>query len=143
MWFKGISKNLDGESKNYFALAKNWWHVDKISPITLYNQNRSLSGFNLHNLLFNQSFNTRPFFLNIYAKLFSLYEENKIKPLIDSVYSFEKVIYIFLHYLHYVRFNDFTWYFILWLLFSFQRFMWPWVNCRIEKTLARFYSSRI
>lgn len=87
----GISKNLDGESKNYIALAKNWWHVDKVSPLKLYDENRSLSGFNLHNFLFNQSFNSRRYILDIYSKLYGLYSDGIIKPVIDSVYSFDDI----------------------------------------------------
>lgn len=88
----GTSKNLgDGETKNYFALAKNWWHVDKVSPLTLYNENRSLSGFNLHNFLFNPTGSSRRYILDIFGKLFSLYREGVIKPVIDSVFSFDDV----------------------------------------------------
>lgn len=87
----GTSKNLDGESKNYFALAKNWWHVDKVSPIKLYEENRSLSGFNLHNFLFNQMFNSRRFILDVFSKLFNFYRDGLIKPIIDSVHSFDDV----------------------------------------------------
>ena len=87
----GTSKNLDGESKNYFAIAKNWWHVDKVSPLKLYEENRSLSGFNLHNFLFNKIFNSRRYIQDIFAKLFELYRDGSIKPVIDSIYSFDDV----------------------------------------------------
>ncbi|CAF0710877.1 unnamed protein product [Brachionus calyciflorus] len=87
----GTSKNLDGESKNYFALAKNWWHVDKISPIKLYEENRSLSGFNLHNFLFNQMFSSRRYIQDIFSKLFNLYRDGHIRPVIDSIHSFDDI----------------------------------------------------
>lgn len=88
----GTSKNLgDGEAKNYFAIAKNWWHVDKVSPLTLYNENRSLSGFNLNNFLFNPTGSSRRYILDIFGKLFNLYRDGNIKPIIDSVYSFDDV----------------------------------------------------
>lgn len=87
----GTSKNLDGESKNYFALAKNWWHVDKVSPLKLYEENRSLSGFNLHNFLFNQMFNSRRFIQEIFTKLFNFYRDGLIRPIIDSVYAFDDI----------------------------------------------------
>ena len=93
----GISKNLDGESKNYLALAKNWWNVDKVSPIKLYQENRSLSGFNLHSFLFNQMFNSHRYINEIYAKLFNLYRDGAIKPVIDSVYSFDDVCDIYFY----------------------------------------------
>jgi NADPH:quinone reductase-like Zn-dependent oxidoreductase len=97
----GISKNLDGESKNYLALAKNWWHVDKVSPLKLYQENRSLSGFNLHSFLFNQSFNSRRYIIDIYSKLFGLYRDGVIKPIIDSVHSFDDVTFHFVfHFIH-------------------------------------------
>ena len=82
---------MDGESKNYIALAKNWWNVDKVSPLKLYQENRSLSGFNLHSFLFNQMFNSHRYINDIYAKLFNLYRDGAIKPIIDSVYSFDDV----------------------------------------------------
>jgi NADPH:quinone reductase-like Zn-dependent oxidoreductase len=90
----GISKNLDGESKNYFTIAKNWWQVDKISPLKLYDENKTLAGFNLHNFLFNQTFNSRKYILDIYSKLFKLYNDELIKPVIDSVHSFDDVRYL-------------------------------------------------
>ena len=82
---------MDGESKNYFQLAKNWWHVDKVSPLKLYEENRSLCGFNLHSFLFTQMFNSRRYVSDILGKLFTLYAEGHIKPIIDSVYSFDDV----------------------------------------------------
>ena len=88
----GTSKNLtEGETKNYFAIAKNWWHVDKVSPLTLYNENRSLSGFNLYNFIFNPNGSSRRYILDIFNKLFNLYRDGVIKPIIDSVYSFDDV----------------------------------------------------
>ena len=87
----GMAKNLDGESKNYFALAKNWIVVEKISPFKLYEENRSISGFNLHNYLFNPMHHTRRFITEIFNKLFGLYNDGLIKPIIDSVYSFDDV----------------------------------------------------
>jgi hypothetical protein len=87
----GTSKNLDGESKNYFAIAKNWWNVDKVSPLKLYEENRSLSGFNLHNFIFNNMSSSRRHILDIYSKLFALYRDGLIKPIIDSVHSFDDV----------------------------------------------------
>jgi hypothetical protein len=88
---KGTAKNLDGESKNYFAIAKNWWHVDKVSPLKLYEENRSLCGFNLHSFLFTQMFNSHRYISDIFGKLFQLHRDGLIKPIIDSVYSFDDV----------------------------------------------------
>jgi NADPH:quinone reductase-like Zn-dependent oxidoreductase len=91
----GMAKNLDGESKNYFALAKNWWNVDKISPFKLYEENRSISGFSLHNFLFNPYHGSRRFIVDILSKLFNMYRDGLIKPIIDSVYSFDDVALFF------------------------------------------------
>jgi NADPH:quinone reductase-like Zn-dependent oxidoreductase len=85
----GTSKNLDGVSKNYLSLVKNWWQLDKISPLKLYEENRSLCGFNLYNLLHNEPVNSRIYISNIFTKLFELYQNGKIKPVIDSIFSFE------------------------------------------------------
>lgn len=90
---KGTAKNLEGESKskNYFTIAKNWWHVDKISPLKLYDESVTISGFNLHNFLFNNVAHSRRYVLDIFAKLFELYLDGKIKPVIDSIHSFDNV----------------------------------------------------
>ena len=85
---------MEGESKskNYFTIAKNWWHVDKISPLKLYEESVTISGFNLHNFIFNNDItNSRKYMLDIYAKLFTLYLEGKLKPVIDSIHSFDNV----------------------------------------------------
>lgn len=87
----GMSRNVEGESKNYFQLAKNWWHVDKVSPLKLYEENRSLCGFNLHSFLFTQMFNSRRHVVEILSKLFKMYIDGHIRPVIDSVYSFDDV----------------------------------------------------
>ena len=68
------------------------WHVDKISPLKLYDESVTISGFHLHNFIFNNNVtNSRKYLLDIYAKLFSLYIEGKIKPVIDSIHSFDNV----------------------------------------------------
>ncbi len=92
----GTAKNLEGSdsgANKFFTIAKNWWHVDKISPLKLYEDNTTICGFNLNNLLQNHNgtFNSRKYILDIYAKLFALYKDGKIKPVVDSVHSFENV----------------------------------------------------
>jgi hypothetical protein len=94
IFFVGTAKNLEGESKNYFTIAKNWWHVDKISPLKLYEDNATISGFNLHNFLYNNVANSRKYVLDIFAKLFALYRDGKIKPVIDSIHSFDNVSFV-------------------------------------------------
>lgn len=90
--FIGTAKNLEGESKNFFTIAKNWWQVDKISPLKLYEDNVTISGFNLYNFLYNNNVtNSRRYILDVFGKLFALYREGKIKPVIDSIHSFDNV----------------------------------------------------
>jgi hypothetical protein len=86
----------DGGNK-FFTIAKNWWHVDKISPLKLYEENLTICGFNLNNLLYGHdgAFNTRKYLLDIYAKLFALYKDGKIKPVVDSIHGFENVCFSF------------------------------------------------
>ena len=70
--------------------------MDKVSPLKLYDECRSLSGFNLHNFLFsNQMYNSRRYILEIFAKLFKLFKEGSIKPVIDSIHSFDNVSWLF------------------------------------------------
>ncbi|ELT93748.1 hypothetical protein CAPTEDRAFT_162708 [Capitella teleta] len=85
----GSSNVVTGETKSFFSFAKSWWQVDKISPIKLYDENKCISGFNLRQLLFKQ--NQSSCIKRVVEKLFSLYNEGKIKPVIDSTWAFEDV----------------------------------------------------
>lgn len=72
-----------------FTYCLQWWQVDKISPIKLYDDNRSIAGFNLRQLLFKQG--RHEYVRDIVNDLFKMYNEGKIRPEIDSAWAFEDV----------------------------------------------------
>ncbi|KAK2184204.1 hypothetical protein NP493_278g03005 [Ridgeia piscesae] len=86
----GSSNVVTGETKSFFSFAKSWWHVDKISPIKLYDENKIIAGFHLRELLFKQR--RHDFVRRLVGTLFDLYTAGKIRPQIDSVWAFDDVI---------------------------------------------------
>ncbi|KAJ6666068.1 hypothetical protein lerEdw1_000972 [Lerista edwardsae] len=85
----GSSNMVTGETKSFFSFAKSWWQVEKVNPIKLYEENKVMAGFSLLNLLFKQG---RSGLINsVMDKLIILYNEKKIKPLVDSLWALEEV----------------------------------------------------
>lgn len=66
-----------------------WWQVEKVNPIKLYEENKVMAGFSLLSLLFKQGGCSRV--KATVNKLLSLYSEKKIKPLVDSLWALEEV----------------------------------------------------
>jgi len=66
-----------------------WWQVDKVSPIKLFDENKTLSGLNLRHLLYQQ--NGAPYAKRIMESVFDLWKEGKIKPVVDSTWALEDV----------------------------------------------------
>ena len=64
-----------------------WWQVDKISPIKLYDENKCIAGFQLRHLVFKQG--QHQYVKGVVEKLFTLYNEGKIRPVIDSAWALE------------------------------------------------------
>ncbi|XP_063225913.1 synaptic vesicle membrane protein VAT-1 homolog-like isoform X2 [Bacillus rossius redtenbacheri] len=85
----GSSNVVTGETKSFFSVAKSWWQVDKVSPIKLFDENKTLSGFNLRHLLYQQ--NGAPYVKGIMESVFALWKEGKIKPVVDSTWALEDV----------------------------------------------------
>jgi NADPH:quinone reductase-like Zn-dependent oxidoreductase len=85
----GSSNVVTGETKSFFSAARSWWQVDKVSPLKLFDENRTLSGFNLRRLLFQQG--GTEFVEKAVQKVFSLLQEKMIKPLLDSTWALEDV----------------------------------------------------
>ncbi|XP_050421793.1 synaptic vesicle membrane protein VAT-1 homolog-like [Adelges cooleyi] len=85
----GSSNIVTGETKSFFSAAKSWWQVDKISPLKLFDENKTLVGFNLRRLLFHQ--NQAGYVANIFNKVIGLWKDGKVKPVIDSTWAFEDV----------------------------------------------------
>ncbi|XP_072391127.1 synaptic vesicle membrane protein VAT-1 homolog-like [Diabrotica undecimpunctata] len=85
----GSSNVVTGETKSFFSAARSWWQVDKISPLKLFDENRTLSGFNLRRLMYQQ--HGDEYVKQTVQKVFSLFQEKKIKPLLDSTWALEDV----------------------------------------------------
>lgn len=66
-----------------------WWQVEKVNPIKLYEENKVIAGFSLLSLLFKQG--RCSLVKSVMDKLLGLYEEKKIKPVVDSLWALEEV----------------------------------------------------
>ena len=60
-----------------------------MSPIKLFDENKTLSGLNLRHLLYQQ--NGAPYAKRIMESVFNLWKEGKIKPVVDSTWALEDV----------------------------------------------------
>lgn len=68
-----------------------WWQNDKISCLRLFQDSKSIHGLNLLQLLLRGTPETRRYLSDIMHKVFVLYKEGKIKPVVDSVFTFDDV----------------------------------------------------
>ncbi|KOB69476.1 Vesicle amine transport protein [Operophtera brumata] len=66
-----------------------WWQVDKVSPIKLFDENKSLAGLNLRHLLFQHG--RADYVRRAVERVFALWGEGKVKPLVDSTWALEDV----------------------------------------------------
>lgn len=66
-----------------------WWQVEKVNPIKLYEENKTIAGFSLLNLLFKQK--KSGLIKSVMEKLLCLYDQKKIKPVVDSLWALEEV----------------------------------------------------
>ncbi|CAL9701900.1 unnamed protein product [Knipowitschia caucasica] len=85
----GASNMVTGETKSFFSFAKSWWQVEKVNPIKLFEENKVIAGFSLPNLLFKQR--KCSLVKSVMEKLLRLYNEKKIKPVVDSLWALEEV----------------------------------------------------
>lgn len=60
-----------------------------MNPIKLYEENKVIAGFSLLNLLFKQG--RCSLVKSVMDKLLYLYEQKKIKPVVDSLWALEEV----------------------------------------------------
>ncbi|XP_049574302.1 synaptic vesicle membrane protein VAT-1 homolog-like [Syngnathus scovelli] len=85
----GASNMVTGDTKSFFSFAKSWWQVEKVNPIKLYEENKVMAGFSLPNLLFRQGGSS--LVKSVMDKLLCLYNQKKIKPVVDSLWALEEV----------------------------------------------------
>lgn len=63
--------------------------MDKVSPIKLFDENKTVMGFNLRHLLYQQD--GSEYVRSTVAKVFELFKDGKIKPTVDSTWALEDV----------------------------------------------------
>lgn len=85
----GSSSMIIGETKSYFSVTKSWWQVDKVSPMKLFDDNKSVTGFNFKKLLFRQD--GSEFVRTVVQKVFNLWQKNKIVAMVDSTWALEDI----------------------------------------------------
>ncbi|XP_026495524.1 synaptic vesicle membrane protein VAT-1 homolog-like isoform X1 [Vanessa tameamea] len=85
----GSSNIVTGETKSFFSAARAWWQVDKVSPIKLFDENKSLAGLNLRHLLFQHG--RADTVRRAVQRVFALWTDGKVKPLVDSTWALEDV----------------------------------------------------
>lgn len=73
----------------FFFFSFQWWQTDKINIIKLYCENKTISGFNLRSLLYQQG--RHDYVRGIVEKIYDLFLKGKIKPVIDSTWAFEDI----------------------------------------------------
>ena len=80
------SSNLNS---GLIGAAKFWWHVEKIKPTKLVEENKTISGFSLRQLLFQQ--NAHDEVREVVQKVYQLHAQGVLKPVIDSKHAFEDI----------------------------------------------------
>lgn len=78
-----------GETKSFLSAARSWWQVDRVSPIKLFDENKTLSGLNLRHLMYQQK--AHDLVRRSVERVYALWSEGVVKPLIDSSYALEDV----------------------------------------------------
>lgn len=85
----GSANVVTGETKSFFSVARSWWQVDKVSPIKLFDENKSLMGFNLRQLLYQQD--GSEYVRKTVNSVFALWSAGKITSTVDSSWAYEDI----------------------------------------------------
>lgn len=83
----GMANLLTGPKRNLMALARTWWNQFSVTALQLLPANRAVCGFHLGYLEGEIELVS-----GVVARLLELYNKGQIKPHIDSVWPFEKVV---------------------------------------------------
>ncbi|KAG8512877.1 Synaptic vesicle membrane protein VAT-1 [Galemys pyrenaicus] len=83
----GMANLLTGPKRNLMALARTWWNQFNVTALQLLPANRAVCGFHLGYLEGEVELVS-----GVVARLLTLYNQGHIKPHIDSVWPFEKVV---------------------------------------------------
>lgn len=79
----GFSNAISGSTRNMFRVVKQFLQIPKYSPLQLMDTNRAVAGVNLGHLWDEQEM-----LLGQLRDILRLWEEGKVKPHIDKVYTF-------------------------------------------------------
>ncbi|XP_057378830.1 synaptic vesicle membrane protein VAT-1 homolog-like [Daphnia carinata] len=74
-------------NRGFFDSARSWWGQERISPLKLYEENKSVCGFNLRNLLYFQK--DRAYVHELFEKICKMWEDGQIKAVFDCVLQFD------------------------------------------------------
>lgn len=80
---------LGDELASLCLILLQWWQVEKVNPIKLYEENKVIAGFSLLNILFKHK--KSGLLKSVMGKLLHLYEQKKIQPVVDSLWALEEV----------------------------------------------------
>lgn len=83
----GTQSAVTGESRGFFGTARAWWGMEKISPLKLYEDNKTICGFNLRHLLYFQR--QHQYVRTVMHRVFELWKAGTIKPIFDCVLHFD------------------------------------------------------
>jgi len=81
----GFANMASGETRNLLHVVSNFFKVPKYSPMKLMDDNKGVAGVNVGHLWDHQDL-----LVGELKSLLALYEQKKIKPVIDSTYKFEQ-----------------------------------------------------
>ncbi|XP_076360818.1 synaptic vesicle membrane protein VAT-1 homolog [Tachypleus tridentatus] len=84
----GISNMIGGEKRNLLRALKVWWQMKNINLLNLVKNNHAVCGFNMGTLTEYDPTRVK----EVMGHLIQFYEKGKIKPRIDSVWSFDEVV---------------------------------------------------
>lgn len=85
--FTGISSMISGEKRNIWKNLKVWWQTKNISIYNIIQKNHAVCGLSIDNIFKNDP----NLFKSAIQNVLALYTAKKIKPRIDSVWTFEEV----------------------------------------------------
>jgi len=68
-------------------VAKSWWQVEKVSPLKMYEENKSIGGLHLRHLLKSGK---KEFIGEKLEKIWKLMAEGKLEPVVDSTLNFRE-----------------------------------------------------
>ncbi|XP_046444248.1 synaptic vesicle membrane protein VAT-1 homolog-like [Daphnia pulex] len=74
-------------NRGFLDSARSWWGQEKVSPLKLYEENKSICGFNLRNLLYFQK--DRRYIRELFDRICTMWEDGEIQAVYDCVLQFD------------------------------------------------------